>query len=390
LIQRRGIGNTQPVLLTYILATFTVISLVLTLWQWLVASTFDFNKRSANPAYFPALTILKPVKGADAHSRECLRSWFLQEYRAPVQILFGVASAEDTACPLIRELIAAFPQIKAELVVCPENHGNNAKVSTLIQLERHATGEVVMISDADVFAPAETAAQVVQPLADAGVGLVNCFYRLTNTENFGMRWEAFAINSDFWGQVLQAQSLKPVDFAMGAVMALRKGTLAEIGGFKSLEDYLADDYQLGNRVAKSGKSIVISSIIVECRSATQAWQDVWRHQVRWARTIRVCQPIPYFFSKLSNATLWPVVWMTFIPGPRSLLFGGLCLGVRMAEAFYCEQKMAGKARLSSLPMALVKDLLQIAIWAMAFIGNAITWRGRQFRVLRDGKLLPLR
>jgi len=373
----------------FILALFTVISLVLTLWQWLVATTFPLHARVPVTDFRPAISILKPLKGRDSHTAECLRSWCQQEYSGPVQILFGVESPDDPACELVQQIVATCPKTDAQLVVCPERHGTNAKVSTLIQLQRLAKHEIVIVSDADVHAPRYLLTQIVQPLRNEVVGLVNCFYRLTNMSNFGMRWEAFAINADFWSQVLQARSLRRLDFAMGAVMAMTRAALEAIGGFASLADYLADDYQLGNKIARTGEEIVISAVVVECRSATESWKDVWNHQKRWARTIRVCQPIPYFLSKLSNATFWPVLWAACDPSPRSFGFGALCLFVRMLEAFYCERKLTGRSRLSSLWMALVKDILQIAIWFLAFTGNRITWRGRQFHVQPNGKLVPL-
>ena len=128
-----------------------------------------------------------------------------------------------------------------------------------------------------------------------------------------MQWEAIAINADFWSQVLQSRSLKPLDFALGAVMATRRQHLQEIGGFAGLVDCLADDYQLGNRIARRGHSIALSPVVVECWSAPMGWAEVWKHQLRWARTIRVCQPAPYFFSLLSNATLWPLLWLIVKP-----------------------------------------------------------------------------
>ncbi len=144
-------------------------------------------------------------------------------------------------------------------------------------------------------------------------GLVCCFYRLANPTTLAMHWEAVAINADFWSQVLQSRSLKPIDFALGAVMATRREQLAEIGGFAPLVDCLADDYQLGNRIVRRGYSIALSPVVVECRSASMGWAAVWKHQLRWARTIRVCQPAPYFFSLLSNATLWPLLWLILKP-----------------------------------------------------------------------------
>ena len=134
---------------------------------------------------------------------------------------------------------------------------------------------------------------------------------------------------------------------------------------------------------------MISPVVVECRSGAESWKDVWNHQKRWARTIRVSQPVPYFLSKLSNATFWPVLWAACDPSLRSFGFGALCLVVRMLQACYCERKLTGRSHLSSLWMALVKDILQIAIWLLAFTGNRITWRGRQFRVQPSGKLVPL-
>ena len=146
---------------------------------------------------------------------------------------------------VVRDLLAEFPGVDARLVVCGENLGANAKVSTLRQLEPHIRHPLVMVSDADVEAPADFAANIAPLLAEPGVGLVNCFYRLANPATTAMRWEAIAINADFWSQVLQARSLGPVDFALGAVMSMPAPCWSKIGGFAPLADYLADDYELG-------------------------------------------------------------------------------------------------------------------------------------------------
>src|SRR5262249_41148587 len=105
-------------------------------------------------------------------------------------------------------------------------------------------GEVIIISDADVHVPTDFLANVVPPLPDPGAGLVNSFTRLANPATLAMQFEPIAINADFWSQVLQARSLKPLDFALGAVMATTRRRLESIGGFAALVDFLADDYQL--------------------------------------------------------------------------------------------------------------------------------------------------
>lgn len=374
--------------LNAILGTLAVLSLVLTLWQWLVARRFPLHLRTPGVHSCPGVTLLKPLKGCDEATEKCLRSWLIQQYQAPVQILFGVASGDDPVCALVRQLLQEFPALDAQLVVCGPLAGTNLKVSKLMQLEKLAKHEVLTISDADVLVPPDFLTNVVLPLEAQEVGLVNCFYRLANPSTLAMQWEAIAINADFWSQVLQAQSLKPLDFALGAVMATRRRQVSQIGGFGALADCLADDYQLGKRIAAHGSQIVLSPVVVECWSEPMGWTAVWKHQLRWARTIRVCQPLPYFFSILSNATLWPLLQLAVNPGKivASLVLG--CWLVRIATALNLEQRLTkGRPRVRYSWLVLLKDLLQTAIWLLAFLGNRVEWRGELLRLRRDGTLV---
>lgn len=334
----------------------------------------------------------------------CLRSWLTQDYAGPVQTLFGVADANDPACAVVRKLLAEFPQAEAQLVVCPEQLGANAKVSTLFQLERLAKYELICVSDADVRVPEDFLAEVTALLTPSdgergGAALVNCFYLLANPTTPAMQCEAVAINADFWSQVLQSCSLKPMDFALGAVMLTRRSELAGIGGFTAIKDCLADDYQLGNRIAKRGGRIEISPVVVECWDAPMGWAAVWKHQLRWARTVRVCQPTPYFFSILSNPTFWPLLWVGVTVSLPALLFLGAAVIVRLLVTADLQRRLRGKAEkgcpppyvgtyTSSCWLAPVKDLMQVAVWALAFLGNTIEWRGRRMRLRPDGTLIP--
>ncbi len=376
--------------LTFILAALALFSLALTFWQWLAARRFPLHRRVPNSTHTPAVTLLKPLKGCDAETAQCLRSWLEQEYSGAVQVLFGVASAADPVCSLVRELIAAHPQADARLVLCEESLGANAKVSTLVQLQRQARHEVIVISDADVRVPPDFLVNVIATLRDSGVGLVNCFYGLANPATPAMRCEAVAINADFWSQVLQSQSLKPLDFALGAAMATTKSQLEKVGGFIALVDFLADDYQLGNRIARQGGRIALCPVVVECWSAPMSWGKVWSHQLRWMRTIRVCQPLPFFFSILGNATLWPLLWLLAHPATPTLYAAGLCWLLRIVTASDHQNRLAAApARLAYVWMALLKDLLHAVLWALAFLGNRIEWGGEAYRVRTRGRLVKL-
>jgi ceramide glucosyltransferase len=371
-----------------ILAALALFGLALTLWQWLAALRFPLHRRPAQSGFTPGVTLLKPIKHCDAHTEKCLRSWFSQDYAGPVQILLGVATVKDPVCEMARRLIAEFSACDAQLVICPEILGNNLKVSKLIQLERLAAHEIIVISDADVLAPKDFLASTVAPLRDETVGLVNCFYRLANPVTTAMQWEAVAINADFWSSVLQARSLGPLDFALGAAMLLRRKRLARIGGFAAIADCLADDYQLGNRIAADGGRIELSPVVVECWDPPQDWAHVWRHQLRWARTIRVSKPAAYFFSILSNGTLWALLWLALRPSALTAGFLGLCLAVRVLMALHLQWRLnRSTAGLGGAWLAPLKDLLQTGLWFCAFAGRGVEWRGEYYQLLSDGTMV---
>lgn len=401
-------------LVTAILGAFALLSFGLLLWQLVAAWRFPLHTRHSDESFAPAVTLLKPLKGFDEHTVECLRSWLAQEYHGPMQILFGVADADDPVGRVVQQLLMEFPNADAALVITGESLGANPKVSNLLKLSEHARHDLICISDADVKVPSDFLAQAVTPLRDPGVGLVNCFYRLANPSTLAMQWEAIAVNADFWSQVLQSNTLKPQDFALGAVMLTRRTQVKNMGGFETLLDYLADDYQLGHRIAQSGARIELSPLVVECWDKPADFQAVWRHQLRWARTIRVSQPLPYFFSILSNVTFWAALFGIFgdlgrFP-PDSMVYDDqapnwiavMDLGVRSIAAFVAFALIVIRSVLAAaLQIRLTqrrdilryswlvpaKDLLQVMIWAESFLGNTIEWRGQKFRLERGGRLV---
>ena len=378
--------------LNVILGALAALSSGLALWQWLVARKFPLHEKIAVENFAPAISILKPLKGCDATTRESLQSWLKQNYAGQLEILFGVADENDPVNAIIRTLLAENPAASARLVVCENLVGANAKVAKLSQLEKLALHDLILVCDADVRVPPDFLANFVAPLRDEKIALVNCFYRLANPATTAMRWEAVAVNADFWSQVLQSAALKPLDFALGAAILIRRNALAEIGGFAALADCLADDYQLGNRVAKNGGGIALCPVVVECWDAPTGWRQVWNHQLRWARTIRVCQPLPYFFSILSNASLWPLLWLpvsifatkNFCAPLAAILF----LLVRILVAQSLQRRFTPERKLISPAwLVLLKDVLGAAIWLNAFAGNTVEWRGRKLKLRRDGTLI---
>ncbi|MGZ8938304.1 MAG: glycosyltransferase, partial [Limisphaerales bacterium] len=295
---------------------------------------------------------------------------------------------DDPVCDVVRRLIARYPCVKTELVIANPVLGPNAKVSTLCYLFKKARHEHLVVSDADVFISPEFFPELLGGLRDESIGIVNCFYVLADPRTLPMRFEAVAGNADFWTHVLQAVTLKPMDFALGAVMVLRKRDLERIGGFEVLLEYLADDYELGNSVARSGKKLKICSIPVECRSESYGWSAVWEHQVRWGRTIRVCRPVAYFFSIVGNGTVWPLLAL-WSAGPVGKMVFASMLTFRMLAAVSNYARLTRQWQWWVGPIAPLQDIGQALVWIVSFLGNEIVWRGERFRVDRRGKLTRL-
>lgn len=393
-----------------VLLALTVLSLALLLWQWFEAWRFPLHRSRGGPGYAPALTLLKPLKGCDAETARCLESWLAQDYPGPWQVLFIVASAEDPVVPVVRRLMSRYPHADLELVACAERLGPNSKVSKLAQAAPRAKHEILVVSDADVEIPPGFLSELVAPLSEERVVLVNPFYQLANATTPAMHGEALAVNADFWSSVLQARRLGGLRFALGAVMALRRESLERLGGFAALVHHLADDYELGRRLTTPPTCKAATAVLpapaaraettrprielcpttVACRESPRGWLAVWRHQLRWNRTIRYCQPLPYALSLVSNPTLWPLLWLAVSGGAAAWTGLGGCLLCRLVMAAHCQWRLTRSWRhLRWLWLAPVKDLLQAALWALALTGNTVEWRGERYRVLPGGTLQAL-
>ena len=368
-----------------ILGGLTILSAGINLWQWLAAGRFPLHRRTAKKDFAPALTLFKPLKGADDETPVCLESWLAQDYPGDIQILFGVADANDPVCAIVRDLIKLYPNRDVELVICQPFLGLNGKVSTLTHLQKKAKHDLWISSDADVFAPEDLLREIAAKFQNEKTTMVSCFYKLPPPETFGGLWEAIAANADFWSQVCQSNSMQPMSFALGAVMALRSSAVDKIGGFALLANQVADDYQLGRRIFDKGGSIELSNVVVECKETPGTFGDIWRHQCRWGRTIRACQPLPYLASILSNTTVFALAWL----GAGGNLIGvNACLLIRILTALHNVFRLTQRRdRIVEAIFVPVKDILGFFIWVLAFAGSTVTWKNEIFRVRPGGELI---
>ena len=289
-------------MLSMIAATLVVCGAIYNLLAILGALRFRRSTRS--PKYTPPVSILKPVRGRDPDFFDAIYSHAAQKY-PEFEILFGLSDPRDPALRDIEYLQRGFPALSIR-VIDTANDAPNGKVGSLEILAREAKYGILLVNDSDIRVERDYLKRVVGLLEDPGVGMVTGLYR-ADAGSLAAKAEALGIVTEFVPSVLVARLLSSSGFALGATMAFRVEDLAAIGGFASIRDYLADDYQLGARIAALGKRIAMCDSVVATNLGAGSWREVWKHQVRWSRTIRVSRPAGYAGYLVTQATFWCVM-----------------------------------------------------------------------------------
>jgi ceramide glucosyltransferase len=337
------------------------------------------------------VSILKPLRGTDPEMYESFRSHCLQDY-PEYEIIFGVSEADDPAIEFVERLKAEFPQIPIRLVLCLRNLGANTKVSNLAQIVAEARYEHIVVNDSDIRVEADYLMNIVAPLANPKVGLVTCLYRGVASPSLGSRLESLFISTDFSAGVLAARLIEGgIHFGLGSTLAFRRCDLAATGGFEALADYLADDYEIGRRIAALGLKIELSGTVVETFLPRYDLKQFLDHQLRWARTIRDSRPGGYAGLATTFGPPWAFLALICARGAGwAWALVGVTIFMRYAVALVVGRMVSQDRQVTSwLTLVPVRDFVGALVWLIGFRGHGVTWRGDSFE-LKDGKLVRIR
>lgn len=348
-------------------------------------ATRRFLRRALAPVHdAPSVTILRPMKGAEPEFDANLESLVAQDYPGAVQIVLGADSTGDPAYVAAARFQAAHPDRDIVLVADPAQHGTNRKLSNLINMSTRATGDILVISDSDVRLPPGGLSAFVGTLQQPGVGLVYGLYRGRPAGNLWSRLAALDINARFAANVVVGQALRahPV---LGPTMAVRAATLNAAGGFERLKDVLADDFELGRMVRGQGASIASPPLLIDHVFPERTLGELWRHELRWARTIRLLNPGGYIGSVVTYSLPLAIIGalLTGLMAWAVMVLAAMVV-MRMIECW--EQCRALKADKSAIWLFPFRDLLAFAVFLAAFVGDGVEWRGNRLRVKADGAM----
>jgi ceramide glucosyltransferase len=346
--------------------------------------------RPTQPSSLPPISILKPLKGTDPDIYASFRSHCLQDY-PEYEIVFGVSDPDDPAIASVQQLRREFPDRAIRLVLSPDQLGPNVKVSNLEQMLPSARYQHLLVNDSDICVEKDYLRRVIAPLVDERVGMVTCLYRGVADPTLGSQLESLGISTDFCAAVLVARQLEGgLSFGLGSTLAFRRVDLERIGGFRSIVDFLSDDYELGRRITTLGLQVLLADVVVETHLPAYDLRGFLAHQLRWARGVRDSRTGGYIGLVSTYGLMWAlltvisscaVAWSWAVLGATALL--------RLAVAIVVGKVvLEDRGLLRNLWLLPIRDLVAVGVWIVSFAGHTVTWRGDRF-ILKNGRLIRI-
>lgn len=331
-----------------------------------------------------AVTLLKPLYGAEPRLAENLATFLDQQWQAPIEMIAGVQRRDDPAAAAIGALCRDHSSAKIVLVSNSRRHGANAKIGNLINMAPSATNDIIVLSDSDMAAPPDYLQRLAHTLAQPGVGAVTCMYRGRGDAGFWSRMGAAGLSYQFLPGVLASIALKAGDVCMGSTIAMRRETLERIGGFERFADILADDHAIGVAVRALGLKVAIAPMVVTHASTEGSFMALARHELRWAATVRDLNPGGYLGMIATMPLPFAIMALIAAPGLLTAMLLASAIGARLVAAHSID-RMTG-SRTAPLWLLPLRDLLSFGIFVASYFVRSVDWRGEQLRMAPQGRI----
>jgi ceramide glucosyltransferase len=334
-------------------------------------------------AYLPSVSVLKPVHGLEAQLKQNIESFFRQDY-PDYEILFAADEATDPALEVVREVCARYPHVRSRVLVTGTPWPNPV-VYSFHCLAEAAAHEILVTTDSDVEVGPRYLREIVPPLLDPKIGMVTCVYRGKNVAGFFSGLTAIGMSVEMTAGVLVANLLEGMKFGLGPTTVVRKDSLASIGGYTALRDYIAYDFAIGNLIAKAGYRVVLSGHTIDHVVNQKSFGRMWQNQLRWAQTTRYSRPKGHFGSGLIFAMPYGLLGFLAAAGLGHWGIGALLLGVallnRLTEAWLVGWIVVRDPQVRRAPWLYpLRDLLGFAVWFASYLKLRYVWRDSRFEL----------
>jgi ceramide glucosyltransferase len=365
------------------------------------------DRLGRRPEFLPTISLFKPLHGDEVGLEANLRTFFEQDYLrhvaragdatvengvSRVEVLFCARSEADEGLEIARRVAAEYPEITARFVTSGAPWAANAKVCSLAAMAKVATHDLWAISDSDVRVTPDYLRRIVLPFADEQVGCATCLYRgVVIKGGLWSQLEAVGMTIEMSSGICADSLIEPVQFALGPTMVTRRARVEEMGGFESMAEYCADDFVLGNWIAKNGHKVVLSGHAIDHMVLQADFVDSMKHQVRWMKSTRFSRPKGHFGTSLTfgvpfGLMAWAGALTLGMPVLGWCALVGSVLG-RSLQAFVVGRYVVRERRIwAAMALFPLRDLIGALIWALSYASNRIQWRGEVYELVDGGRM----
>ncbi len=376
-------------------------------WRFRREAVREDVRLGRRPEFLPAISLFKPLHGDEAGLESNLRTFFEQDYLehvaraggatmengvSRVEVLFCARSDADEGLEIARRVAADYPGITTRFLTSGLPWAANAKVCSLAAMAKVATHDLWAISDSDVRVTPDYLRRIVLPFNDEKVGCATCLYRgVVIKGGLWSQLEAVGMTIEMSSGICADSLIEPVQFALGPTMVTRRARVVEMGGFESMAEYCADDFVLGNWIAKNGHKVVLSGHAIDHMVLQVDFVDSMNHQVRWMKSTRFSRPKGHFGTSLTfgvpfGLMAWAGALMLGMPVLGWCALAGSVLG-RSLQAFVVGRYVVQEKRIGAAMILFpLRDLIGALIWALSYASNRIQWRGEIYELVDGGRM----
>lgn len=342
-------------------------------------------------AHLPPVSVLKPVHGLEARLKENVESFFRQDY-LQYEVLFAADEADDPALPVVREVCARYPQIPSRILVNGLPPWPNPPAYSFHAMTEVAAHPILVTSDSDVEVSPCYLREVVPPLLNPRVGMVTCLYRGKNAGGFWSGLDAIGMSVEMTAGVLVANLLEGMKFGLGPTIAVRKDSVAAIGGYRVLGEYFSNDFVIGNLIAKAGYQVALSSHVIDHVVPPMSFRRMWQRQVRWAKGTAYSRPKGHLGTGLIFAMPYGILGLlAAVAMGRPLLgalFAGMAVVNRLVEAWVVGWRVVRDPQVRRNPwLCPLRDLLGFLVWCASYLSPRAVWRDHRYELLAGGRIV---
>jgi len=328
---------------------------------------------------YPALSIIKPVFGADAHTMKNFQSWAEQDYNAALELITSFQHDDDPALLLAENVVGPH---EYTTIVNPVEEGYSGKMSNLLHGVRAARYNYLVFSDSDIHVQPDICRQLAT-LHNQGFDLISCLMRHIGGGNIWGRIYAAFWNYEHMAFISPA-ILRYGRDATGGTMAMTRATLEKMGGLPAFKDYVAEDVAMGRKAHELGLRVGLGPIVdspVDAMSLRTllnkfsraalfgASMNNWRESAQYA----------VLFSYLPILIAGGVLMNGYL-----LAAGGLTALLRLGFASHFWARTQEEKRI--FWEIYISDVIFLYAYIRALITRRMVWGGIEYRVLPNGKM----